>query len=98
MSKRGGNREGSGRKSKAEEMGLPILIEECIGEPGKRDIITKLFEKAKEGSYLHTQLLMAYMYGKPQDNIDLTSKGEKLSSTIQEVVFRNYGDSGESKA
>jgi hypothetical protein len=89
MASRGGYREGSGRKSKAEEMGLPALIEEVLGEQGKRDIIVKLFEKAKAGSYLHTQLLMAYMYGKPQDHVDITSGGDKME-TVREIVFRDY--------
>lgn len=77
---KGGARPGAGRKSKAEELELPALIEEVIGEQGKRDIIKKLFEKAKGGSYPHTQLLMAYMYGKPQEKVDLTSAGNELKS------------------
>lgn len=89
MAGHGGSRKNAGRKSKAEEMGLPTLIEEVVGNDGKRDIIQKLFEKAKTGSYLHTQLLMAYMYGKPQDHMDLTSGGEKLD-TVKEIVFRDY--------
>jgi len=87
----GGVRQNAGRKSKAEEMGLPALIEEVVGEEGKRTIIKKLYDKAKEGSYLHTQLIMAYMYGKPQDYIDLTSKGEKIEPP-KEIIFRNYAD------
>lgn len=88
---RGGAREGAGRKSKAEEMGLPALIEEVVGEQGKRDIINKLFSKAKEGSYLHIQLLMGYMYGKPQDHVDITSGGDKME-TVKEIVFRDYAN------
>lgn len=86
---RGGFREGAGRKSKAEEMGLPSLIEEVIGEQGKRDIIQKLFEKAKQGSFLHTQLLMHYIYGKPQDHVDITTGGDKVDS-VREIVFKDY--------
>jgi hypothetical protein len=66
---RGGSRPGSGRKSKAEELGLPALIDEVIGEDGKRTVVQKLYEKAKSGSYLHQQLLMAYMYGKPKESV-----------------------------
>jgi hypothetical protein len=77
---RGGPREGSGRKSKAEELGLPALIEEIIGEEGKRAIIEKLAEKAKAGSFLHQQLLMAYMFGKPTDKVDLTSGGQAFKA------------------
>lgn len=88
---KGGYREGAGRKSKAEEMGLPALIEEVVGEEGKRTIIKKLYEKAKEGSYLHTQLIMAYMYGKPQDHVDITTQGDKIE-TPKEIIFRNYAN------
>jgi hypothetical protein len=89
MAGRGGFREGAGRKSKAEEMGLPALIEEVIGEQGKRDIIVKLLEKAKQGSFLHAQLLMHYMYGKPQDHVDITTAGEKVE-TVREIIFKDY--------
>lgn len=85
MASNGGRREGAGRKTKAEELGLPLLIEECIGEKGKREIITKLYEKAKSGSYLHIQLLMAYMYGKPQDNVDITSGGEIIAIRFKDA-------------
>lgn len=95
---KGGYRPGSGRKSKAEEMGLPALIEEVIGEEGKKAVIKKLFEKAKDGSYLHAQLLLAYMYGKPQDHVDVTSGGEKIEGAIKEIVFRNYADPGKAES
>lgn len=95
---KGGYREGAGRKSKAEEMGLPKLIEEVIGDDGKRRLLEKIFEKAQTGSFLHQQLLMHYLYGKPQDNVDVTSGGEKVHGILQEVVFRNYGDSGAGKS
>lgn len=95
----GGSRDGSGRKSKAEEMGLPKLVEDIIGEEGKKALIGKIYEKALTGSFPHQQMLMFYMFGKPQDHVDLTTGGEKINSTLQEVVFKNYGgDSGEGKA
>jgi hypothetical protein len=81
----GGNRAGSGRKSKAEELGLSKLIDDCAGPDGMRDVITKLFQKAKEGSFLHTQLLMQYYYGKPQDNVDITSGGEIISIRFKDA-------------
>ncbi len=76
----GGKREGAGRKSKAEEMGRPRLIENCIGEEGKRALIEKIKEKAMTGSFLHQQLLMNYIFGKPQDHIDHTSAGEQITT------------------
>ena len=81
----GGKRDGAGRKSKAEEMGLPALIEEVIGEEGKRAIIQNIYEKAKAGSFLHAQLIMHYMYGKPQDNVDITSGGETITISFTDA-------------
>lgn len=88
--KSGGYRENAGRKSKAEEMELPALIEDVIGEAGKKDLLIKIFEQAKGGSFPHQQLIMQYTFGKPQDKIDLTSKGNEIFS--KEIVFRNYAD------
>jgi hypothetical protein len=86
---KGGKREGSGRKSKAEELGLPALIEEVIGEQGKKDLVAAIHKKAKSGSFPHQQLLMHYIYGKPQEKIDHTSDGKAIFT--KEVVFRKYG-------
>lgn len=80
MAGHGGRREGAGRKSKAEEMGLPRLIEECIGEEGKRALVLAIKKKAMSGSYKHQELLMAYIYGKPTDHIDHTSGGEAIKT------------------
>jgi len=85
---RGGARTGAGRKSKAEEMGLPTLIEEVIGTEGKRVLVAKINEQAKGGSFLHQQLLMHYIYGKPQDDIDVTSNGKTI--TAKEIIYRDY--------
>lgn len=88
----GGARPGAGRKTKAEEMGLSKLIDDVIGDVGKREIIEKILQQAKGGSFAHQQLLMNYMYGKPCEKLDLTSKGDKIEPTIKEIVFRRYAD------
>jgi len=88
--KSGGYREGSGRRSKAEELELPALIDEVLGNEGKKEIIAKIWEKARTGSFPHLQLLAHYTFGKPQDKIDLTSKGNEIFT--KEIVFRKYGD------
>lgn len=88
---KGGQRAGAGRKTKAEEMGLPLLIENVIGTQGKEDLVRAIFTEAKAGSFQHQQLLMHYMYGKPQDSIDVTTAGEKIES-VKEIVFRDYAD------
>ncbi len=85
---RGGSRQGAGRKTKAEEMGLPKLIEDCIGEDGKREIIEKIHAQAKAGSFNHQQLLMQYIFGKPSDEVDITSNGKTISA--KEIIYRDY--------
>lgn len=69
--KNGGKREGAGRKSKAEELGLPALIDEVLGKNGKKDLIEAINKEAKSGSFQHQQLLMAYSYGKPKETKEL---------------------------
>ena len=88
----GGRRNGSGRKSKAVELGLPALIDEVTGPDGKKDVIKKLFEKAKEGSFLHAQLFLAYSFGKPTEDIDITSNGKDINS--KEIIYRDYAKPG----
>jgi len=87
----GGRREGAGRATRAEVMGLPMLIEDVIGKSGKEELIKKIFDQAKSGSFNHQQLLMAYIYGKPSDHVDVTTLGEKIEGGVREIVFRDYG-------
>jgi hypothetical protein len=91
MAGHGGVRANSGRKSKAEEMGLPELVEAVIGETGKKKLLEKIYKEATEtGSFPHQQLLMNYIYGKPKEKLDVTTAGEKINQTQHEVIFRRY--------
>lgn len=78
----GGKRPNAGRKSKAEELGLPALLDEVVNKKDQEAIIKKLSDKAKEGSYKHLELYLAYRYGKPRTDIDLTSKGESINDKL----------------
>ena len=71
MKPKGGAREGAGRKTKAEELGLPAMIDEVAGIDGKKEVLKKVLEQAKGGSYNHQQLFLAYAYGKPVEKVDL---------------------------
>lgn len=84
----GGARKGAGRKSKAEELKLAEAIDFALGGDWEKELLQKIFTEAKKGSFQHAQLLLAYKYGKPQDKIDLTTKGEKV--TGHTVVFKDY--------
>lgn len=86
MAEHGGARYGAGRKSKAEELELSALIDEVAGEDGKKTILTKIIEQAKSGSYKHQELFMAYYFGKPNQKIDVTSKGKEISTITGMVV------------
>lgn len=90
--KSGGKREGSGRKTLAEEMELPKLLESTIGETGKETLIKKVYNEAIKGSFQDRQMLMHYLFGKPTDKVDMTSGGEKLpASEIKHVIeFKDY--------
>ena len=93
---KGGKREGAGRKSKAEELGLPALVDEVIGEEGKRLIIEKVYVQAKSGSFPHQQMLMQYMFGKPTDKVDLTSNGNTIQDIKHEIIFKDYSKNASS--
>lgn len=82
----GGLRNGAGRKSKAEELELSAMIDEIAGEDGKKEILKKIIDQAKTGSYKHQELFMAYYFGKPNQKLDVTSKGKEISTITGMVV------------
>lgn len=71
MKPRGGAREGAGRKSKAEEFGLAEKIDLALGENWTEEVLKAIYKEAKAGSLAHGQLILAYKYGKPKENIDI---------------------------
>jgi len=81
--KHGGHREGAGRKSKAEELGLIALIDEVVTQKDRTAIIKKLADKAKEGSFNHIQLFMYYYYGKPTEQVNLSVKEPRTKVKIR---------------
>lgn len=86
MAEHGGARENAGRKTKAEELELSFLIDEIAGDEGKKEILSKIIEQAKSGSYKHQELFMAYYFGKPNQKIDVTSKGKEIATITGMVV------------
>jgi len=72
----GGKKGRSGRKSKAEEMGLVALLNKCWTRKDREDCITKLAEAAKDPLSSDRmdacKLLMSYSFGKPTEKVEAT--------------------------
>ena len=64
----------SGRKSKAEEMGLAALLDKCWGPRQRMKVVTTLYEiatdRADRSCVNAASLLLAYGYGKPTERIE----------------------------
>jgi hypothetical protein len=70
----GGKRPGAGRKSKAEEMGLKALLNECWTVSDRKEAVKALAARAKQGDLAAITLLMQYAFGKPKEQIEHTGK------------------------
>ena len=88
IKKHGGSRVGAGRKSRAEELGLPMLMNEVMTEDKWLKLFEVAYNKAKDGSIKHLELLMNYKFGKPNQTVDIHSTGEPLFQ-IPIVSFGN---------
>ena len=69
---------GSGRKSKAEEQNL---IEKL--SPLEEQAFLKLSEAIDGGKDWAIKMFFEYMFGKPKQQTDITSMGEKIQNVIQ---------------
>lgn len=69
---KGGQKGRSGRKTRAEELGLPRMLTECWKQSQRREVIEALHLAALTGSVPAAALLMAYAYGKPTEKIEAT--------------------------
>jgi len=84
--KRGGRRANAGRKTKAEELGLPKLLAECVTNAERKAIFKMLVRKAtKEESESAAALVLAYLYGKPMQRVE-------QSGAVKLLVVPNDGD------
>jgi len=74
--KRGGFREGSGRKPKADEIKLIEKLDQLID---KDSVVKKLNELIEDGNFNALKLYFEYRYGKPKESIDITTGGQSLA-------------------
>jgi len=88
VTKRGGARPGSGRKPKATEM---ELIERLT--PMEDEALRQLELGVRSGDYNFIKLFMEYRYGKPKQQIDMTSKDKELQG-FAIIIDGNTSDKG----
>ena len=67
--KRGGAREGAGRKSKDEELKIIERLDNIIDSD---EVIESLKALIKEGNFNAIKLYLEYRYGKPKETIETT--------------------------
>lgn len=87
---KGGKREGSGRKPKIQEV---KLIEQMDAISVPNEIWEALLYKCKQGDTGALKLWLAYRYGLPKQQIDVTTNGESIAPPIQwlskEIEFKD---------
>ena len=87
---RGGYRPGAGRKSKAEEMGLAKLLDQCFVDEDRRKCIKALLEisRSRKASYSDRlkaiEMLLSYTYGRPRQAVELS--GTVKHRTVEEMT------------
>jgi hypothetical protein len=74
--KLGGVRPGAGRKSAAVEKSVRDAIRRATKKDPKaiERVWQKVIQKAEEGSERHAALLFSYQYGKPVEQVQVTTK------------------------
>jgi len=75
----GGKKGRSGRRSKAEEMGLVALLYECVSDADRRACFEQLAKDCKSEDFHERhearKLLLAYIYGKPTEKREHSGEG-----------------------
>ena len=93
---KGGQKGRSGRKSKAEELGLGALLEKCFTREDREACIQKLAEDCKSDDFHVRQesrkLLLAYTFGKPKENHEHMGEGGGPIEIIVNHVKRGTAD------
>ena len=77
MSSHGGSRRGAGRKPKADEI---KLIEQMDAIAAPSEAWAALWGKVQEGDTQAIKTWLEYRFGKPKQQLDVTTDGEKLNS------------------
>lgn len=94
----GGKKGRSGRKSKAEEMGLAPLLNEAFPIEDRKAVIENLRRIATghddKVAVSAANLLLAYTYGKPKESVEHSGKdGEAFEIIVKHVTGTPQADS-----
>lgn len=76
MSSHGGSRIGAGRKPKADEI---KLIEQMDAIAAPSEAWAALWAKVQEGDTQAIKTWLEYRFGKPKQQLDVTTDGEKIN-------------------
>jgi len=81
--KRGGAREGAGRKSKDEELKIIERLDNIIESD---DVIKSLKVLIKDGNFNAIKLYLEYRYGKPKETIENINRNFEAGELTKEEV------------
>lgn len=92
----GGKKGRSGRKSKAEELGLVALLNKCWTVEARKRCLDRLAEDCEsiEFQVRHEarKLLMAYTFGKPTERHEISNlDGTPLMAPVADALTKIYG-------
>ena len=76
----GGARKGSGRKPKADEKKIQMLLSPHV--PGAIDKVVHIMKNAEseKDQLAAAKLILEYAFGKPKQSVDHTTDGDKINS------------------
>lgn len=92
----GGKKGRSGRRPKAEEMGLVALLDKCFTPADREKCIKKLAEDCQSDDFHERnesrKLLLAYTFGKPTEKHEHSNPdGSPLLQPVAEALTKVYG-------
>ena len=92
----GGVIPGSGRKSKAEELGIARLLEDCWTIEQRKEVISSLHLLALSGgksAVSAATLLLSYAYGKPTEHVKVETidKRQLAAELLEEFQTEKFG-------
>ena len=83
-----GNPKGRPKLKPLREYIEEIMTDEKEGKTAMEDVILTLHAKAAKGDIRAIDLLLAYTYGKPKQQMDVTTGGDKIATLPAIVIER----------